>query len=232
MSLLYRLMSLSSTLSPLMAFVLRRYALRVDVKPDLKSKLSEWCSAVGTGFICAFEKEGDNEHVHLIIDSHKDIKQLRNSFTKKFTECTGNKGYSLKVCGDDFSAYVRYICKGSSSREPPVIWFHQGLDYSAQAIREAHEKYWVNNASLQENSRKRARVEKESIVDQVEREAKAQGLKGMDRVEVAKIYIRLFRDARKGINVFAARAVVNTVCCCLDRGDYAEEALATKIADL
>lgn len=215
-----------------MSLVVRKYALRVDCVEGLRCKLSKWCSEVGNGFICAFEKEGDNEHVHLILDSAKDIKQLRNSFTKKFPECTGNKGYSLKVCGDDFAAYIRYICKGVSSREAPVIWFHQGLDYSSQVIEEAHARYWVNNAALQENAAKRKRVEKESVVEQVEKEAKSKGLKGMDRVEVAKIYIRLFRDARKGINVFAARAVVNTVCCCLDRGDYAEEALATKIADL
>lgn len=90
--------------------------------------------------------------------------------------------------------------------------------------------YWVNNESLIENSKKRAKVEKESIVDQVEKEAKKKGLKGHDRVEIAKIYIRMFRDARKGINVFAARAIVNTVSCLLEGS--AEDLLAVKIADL
>lgn len=215
-----------------MSLLVKRYAIRVDCVPGLQAKLSKWCSEVGTGFICAYEKEGDNEHVHLILDSVKDVKQLRNSFTKKFPECTGNKGYSLKVCNDDFAAYIRYICKGASVDVGPVIWFHQGLDYGVCAIAEAHEMYWVNNASLQENSRKRAKVEGSSIVDQVEAEAKRLGYKGTDRVEVARIYIRLFKDARKGINVFAARAVVNTVCCLLDRGDTAQELLAAKIADL
>ena len=207
-----------------------RYALRVDVVPGLRPKLSEWLSGVAQGFICAREVEGDNEHVHLIIDSDRNIKQLRNSFTKKFPECCGNKGYSLKVCDDDFEAYIRYICKGASKESPPDIWCRQGLFYTEQMIVDSHSKYWVNHSALRENARKRIRVEDGNVVEQVEKEAKRLGLKGFDREGVAKIYIRLFRDARKGINVFAARAVVNTVCCLLEGSG--EDLLASKIADL
>lgn len=207
-----------------------RYALRVDVVEGLKDKLSEWLSSVATGFIVARELEGDNDHVHCIIDSTKSIKQLRNSFTKKFPECTGNKGYSMKVCDDDHDAYIRYICKGKDKDTPPEIWTRQGLDYTEAALQEAWKKYWVNNAALKENAKKRTRVETANIVEQVEKESKRLELKGFDREGVAKVYIRLFRDARKGINVFAARAVVNTVCCLLDGSG--EDHLAQKIAEL
>lgn len=212
-----------------------RYALRLDVQDNdsWRKRLSEWCSGNANGFIVAFEstgEEGENTHIHAILDSVKSIKQLRNSLTRGFPECVGNKGYSLKLCDDDYDAYIRYICKGVSDTEEPVIWCKQGLKYTAKDINDAWQMYWVNNKAIEENAKKRKRVEKESIVEQVEKLAKREGLKGHERVEVAKIYIRLFRDARKGINVFAAKAVVNTVCCLLDGS--AEDFLASKIADL
>lgn len=208
----------------------RNYALRFDVFEETKSKLSNWLSKNCDGWIVAYEEAGDNKHCHAILSSTRNLKQLRNAFVYTFSENAGNKGYSLKVCDDDHAAYIRYICKGGAADEPPVIWSHQGLLYTEETIKEAWQKYWVNNEAMKENSAKRAKVEKLNIVEQVEKAAKAKGLKGYERVEVAKIYIRLFRDARKGINVFAARAVVNTVCCLLEGSD--EDHLATKIADL
>lgn len=209
-----------------------RYALRLDVfdTDTFRKRVSDWLSASANAFLCVKELSNDNHHVHIIMDSVKSIKVLRSSLTRAFPECVGNKGYSLKVCDDDYDAYIRYICKGGSVDDPPVVWVKQGLRYSAADIADAHAKYWVNNAALVENSKKRARVEKESIVEQVEKEAKKRGLKGHDRVELAKVYIRMFRDARKGINVFAAKAVVNTVSCLLEGSG--EDYLASKIADL
>lgn len=206
-----------------------RYAIRLDVVDSMQPRVSKWLSEVGNGFICVKEVSGDNHHVHIILDSVKSIKVLRSSLVRTFPECVGNKGYSLKVCDDDYDAYIRYICKGEPG-VPPIVWCKQGLHYTAEHIEAAHEKYWVNNEALKENCRKRVKVEKENIVEQVEKLAKAAGLKGHDRVGVAHLYIRLFRDARKGINVFAARAVVNTVCCLLEGSG--EDYLASKIADL
>lgn len=209
-----------------------RFALRLDVEDNdsWRKRISDWLSGNGNGFICVKEVSGDNHHVHVILDSVKSIKVLRSSLTRAFPECVGNKGYSLKLCDDNYDAYIRYICKGEDVNTPPNVWVKQGLKYTAEDIHDAHQKYWVNNEALIENSKKRAKVEKESVVEQVEKEAKKLKLKGHDRVDVAKIYIRLFRDARKGINVFAAKAVVNTVCCLLEGSG--EDYLASKIADL
>jgi len=210
----------------------RKYALRVDVFEGFKSRLIAWLGIVALGWIVAYECEGLNKHVHLIVDSAYDIKKLRNSFTRTFSECVGNKGYSLKICDDDFDAYIRYICKGPDKELEPIIWSRQGLLYTDAAIKDAHSRYWVNNDALISNSKKRKAVEKENIVEQVEKEAKRMKLKAHERVEVAKIYMRMFRDARKGINVFAARAIVNTVCLLLEGSDSSESMLAQKIADL
>lgn len=212
----------------------RKYALRADVFDGFRARFIRWLTVIALGWIVSYEVAGgENCHVHVIFDSESDIKKVRNSFTRAFSECVGNKGYSLKLCDDDFDAYIRYICKGEDKDTPPVIWSRQGLDYTDQAIASAHQKYWVNNESIVENAKKRKRVEKDNICEQVEKQAKKLGLKAHDRVEVAKIYMRLFRDARKGINVFAARAVVNTVCLLLDDpNSCSETALAMKIADL
>lgn len=208
--------------------------MRADVYDGFRERFVRWLTTIALGWIVAYEVAGgENRHVHVIFDSESDIKKVRNSFTRTFTECVGNKGYSLKLCDDDFDAYIRYICKGGGKDIPPVIWSRQGLDYTDANIASAHEKYWVNNAAIVENANKRKRVEKDNICEQVEKLAKKASLKAHDRVEVAKIYMRLFRDARKGINVFAARAVVNTVCLLLDDPNAcSENALAMKIADL
>lgn len=210
----------------------RKYALRADVFEGFKQRLIKWLGVVALGWICAYEVSGDNKHVHLVLDSESDIKKLRNAFTRAFPECVGNKGYSLKLCDDDFNAYIRYICKGDGKDSPPVIWSRQGLDYTDPIIKVSHEMYWVNNDAIIANSKKRKAVEKENLVEQIEKRAKEMGLKAHERVEVAKIYMRLHRDARKGINVFAARAVVNTVCLLLEGADCSETFLAQKIADL
>lgn len=217
---------------PVLPTQARKFALRADVFDGFKARLCAWLSIVALGWIVAYECEGLNKHVHLILDSSYDIKKLRNSFTRTFTECVGNKGYSLKICDDDFDAYIRYICKGPDKDIEPIIWSRQGLLYTDEAIKAAHAQYWVNNEALITNSKKRKAVEKENIVEQVEKKAKELKLKAYDRVGVAQIYIRMFRDARKGINVFAARAIVNTVCLLLEGGDASETSLAQKIADL
>jgi len=211
-----------------------RLALRADVSDNMKERLSKFMSEQADGFIVAREVvEGENPHIHAILElGHgRTLKSVRSAWTRAFPECVGNKGYSLKVCDDDWSAYVRYICKGTKDT-PPVIWCWCGMDYNQDVIKSAWEKYWVNNAALEENRVKRVGVEKGNVIEQLEKVCKGKGFKGGDRKEVALEYIRMFRDARKGINVFAARAVVNTVCCLLDGGDSAAESLAWKIAEL
>lgn len=212
----------------------RKFALRVDVVDDaVKPALKAWLDKHSVGYICAEENpEGVNKHVHLILDSVEDIKKLRNSLVRALPQVAGNKGYSLKVCDDDWDGYMRYICKGLSKDDEPVIWYRMGLDYTDENIVAAWGRYWVDNDALKANSAKRQKVEKGNIVEQVEKICKDEGVKSFDREGVARVYMRLFRDARKGINVFAARAVVNTVCLLLDNPDCSETTLAQKIAEL
>lgn len=207
------------------------YALRADVigesfKEEFIAWIRQWDS-----YLVAYETaDGENPHVHAIIHTAHLLKKVRNSFTFKFKEHTGNKSYSLKKCDDEFEAYIRYMCKGTSVDDEPVIWGKCGLKYTAEVIKDAHGMYWVNNKAIQINKAKAIKVERLKPVELVEREAKKLGLKGFDREGIAKVYIRLWRDARKPINIYAARGVVNTVSLLLDGGS--EEDLARKIAEL
>jgi len=209
----------------------QHYALRMDVSAaeDEKARLSEWLSANGTGFLVVFEQAAnENDHVHVVLYTEKRLDALRKSFKRAFPEKTGNGGYSVKACDDDVDAYMRYMCKGADEHSQPEVWCRQGLEYSVEKVVSAHEAYWVNNAALQQNKRKR--VKTNTIVEELEQHCKRKGVTKGDRVAVAREYIRIYRDARKGINTFHAKAVINTVCILLDDTGRLEEELAQFIA--
>lgn len=207
------------------------FALRADVIGDsFQTDIVHWIRSFDSYLLVFETAAGENPHVHAVIHSQLKIKQIRNSFTYKFKQHSGNKAYSLKECDDEFDAYIRYMCKGSSEADAPIVWAQCGLLYTDECIKEAHGMYWVNNKALAKNKEAAKKVEKLKPVELVERECKRMEIKGFDREGIAKVYIRLWRDARKPINVYAARAVVNTVSCLLD--GCADDDLARKIADL
>lgn len=213
--------------------VSRQFALRADVRDGFREQLDAFLGKVADGFIVAYETaDGENPHIHAIFTSTKTLKANRSAFSRFCPEHKGNAAYSLKCCDDDFEAYIRYICKGKSRDSPPEIWTRQGLEFSDDVIARAHLAYYVNQDAVCANAVKRRKVEAGNVVEQVEQRCKELGLKGYERKEIAKVYISLFRDARKGINIYAAKAVVNTVACCLDGGDSAQEDLAYTISQL
>lgn len=211
----------------------RRFALRADVRDGFRPQLDSFLAKVADGYIVAHETaDGENPHIHAIFTSTKTLKACRSHFARFCPDHKGNQAYSLKECDDDFEAYIRYICKGADRNSPPEIWTHQGLDYSADVIAAAHLAYYVNQDAVKENAAKRRKVEGANIVEQVEQLCKAKGLRAHQREQIAGVYLDLFRDARKGINVFAAKAVVNTVCLLLEGNDCERRSLAIKIAEL
>lgn len=210
-----------------------RVAIRVDIKDGTKDLLARWLPKVAEGFLVCYEEAGENKHVHGILEcGTRKITAIRQCFRRDFEGYSGNGSYSIKVCDDNWRAFIRYICKGLSKDVPPVIWFKQGLDYTDEAIRRAHEDFYVSQRAVVESAERRSRIKKENLVEEIEKECKKRCIKGYDRVEIAKIYLNMFRDARKGVNLFAAKAVVNTVSMLLDGGDDAREGLARSIAEL
>lgn len=211
----------------------RQFALRADVTDGFRSQLEAFLTKVADGYIVAYETaEGENPHVHVILTSTRTLKAVRSHFSRFCPDHKGNAMYSLKVCDDDHEAYIRYICKGGGRTVPPTIWSRQGLEFSEESIAAAHLAYYVNQEAVIANAAKRKRVESANIVEQVESICKARGYKGFDRKAIAGVYLDLFRDARKGINIFAAKACVNTVCLLLDGSDCPRGELLIKISEV
>lgn len=209
-----------------------QYALRMDYDRTVdRGPLSNWLSANSARFLVVFETaEGENPHVHVILFSEKTLAALRASFKRAFEGKVGNGAYSLKLCSVDFEGYIRYMCKGVNAATGPHVEMRQGLEYTDDAIKAAHGMYWVNNDALL--AARRARAVKMDVVEAIEKECKDKGVRSHDRVEIAKIYIRMKVTAKKGINVFQARSVVNTVSILLDDSGERETELAGEIARL
>lgn len=211
-----------------------QFALRMDYDRDAdRGTLSHWVSANADRYLVVFETaDGENPHIHAIIHSTKTIATLRASFKRAFPTKTGNASYSLKKCDKEFRDYELYMCKGVDRDTPPVVEMRQGLEYTDEAIAEAHGKYWVNNAAIQQAREERKNALKLDIVEAVEKVCKEKGVRSHDRKGIALVYIRMKVRSKRGINLFQARAVVNTVSCLLDDTGDTEEDLASHIAQL
>lgn len=207
-----------------------RYALRADLSDGVASGLVAWLVVVATAYLVVKESHaGENPHVHVYMESDKKLAALRKDFQRKFPGNQGNAGYSMKECNDDIDAYGRYMCKGADKESSPDVIARQGLLYTDEWVKDMHDQYWVNNASLMSNKRKRANMG--NVVEKVELECKAKGVRFDDRKGIAMEFVKLYKESAKPINVFYARQVVNTVSVLLDDTGSAEDRLATEIAD-
>lgn len=206
------------------------FAFRMDFVDADKEPLVKWLDSSACSYLVVHEThDGENPHVHVVFHSGKKLSALRMDFKRKFPTKIGNGGYSMKECDDDVEAYMRYMCKGDSSDDAPVVLACQGLEYSSDKVAAAHAAYWVNNEALKSNAQKRKKLVKpQTVIEQLEAECKEKGYKTKE--QIAAWYIRKLRDARKPINIFSARAIVNTVWVLVDGSEAAIDQLANSIA--
>lgn len=212
-----------------------QFALRLDYKVEFYDRILSLLVLASRYFAVIEEgSEGQNTHIHAILYSDKTIASIRKAIQRLFPEERGNGFYSLKACDQDIDAYMRYMCKGVDSETMPNIFGYCGLDYSKSKITEWHEQYWVNNAALKVNKKKRKEAsEKGTITEILEQRCKKLKLKACEREKIAHEYIKMYVEWRKPINVFAARAVVNTVVAILEEEPGAQtNLLAFRIAEL
>lgn len=104
------------------------YTIRVMFLAISKEVFEDWIAQWGSYIAVEEDVGGDNHHSHAVIWSVKTTKQIRNSFTKRFPK-SGPGAYSLKAVHEVEGMY-RYICKGSSEGELPVVWLRHGIEYS------------------------------------------------------------------------------------------------------
>lgn len=210
------------------------YAFRMDyVRDSDRQRLSDWLSANFDSFLVVSEVvEGENPHVHGLLASTKKLDALRKSFKRAFEEKRGNGAYSLKECSEDPAGFMRYICKGQSVDDDPVVEFRQGVDYDEESVQAAHEEFYSAQAAHKRAARERAEF-KGNMVEAVEKICREEGVRAYDRKGIARVYIRQMKVLRRPINIFHARSVVNGVVVALDEEDSgASEDIVTAIANI
>lgn len=195
-----------------------QFALRFDGDHDVLPMLDHW----GGRYLVTREGvDTDNPHVHVFIDTDKDIRAIRKYIQR--AGVYGNGAYSLKACSSDYAGYLDYICKGESESLDPVVVGYQG--FTADQIKQFHANYYVTAESLAEARRKRKKLTSTTVVEEVLEECRNLGLRWTQEEELFRVYIRKYTSGMKGINVFHARQVIATVKCLLDPNGDAEEDL-------
>lgn len=183
------------------------FAIRVDIKDDGDGEhLCDFLSKYGS-YLVVEEYTDGNLHLHGYLRGSVTQKALRSKFLREFPSHTGNGAYSIKVC-DHAEGYITYMCKGEDVDTPPVVVGSMGLDVDAVKY---HIEYWATNAELKKRRRKKI---KGSMVDQLLQRVRSKKLSS--RHDISKEYIKMCLEANTGINVFSARAAVNTVACIQD----------------
>lgn len=198
-------------------------ALRTDKAVD---SVKAWLTSLNIGGFGVREVAGDNEHWHWLLETKEKVKKiqaLRVALTRAVPELKGNAGYSLTEIRD-VEKYERYMCKGNSSMEGPVVVWSQSLLYTPEKVAELHGDYWTSNREMA-TARKRLLPP----VDQVVATCKEAKIDWMDRTAISKAYIRLQVERKKGINIYQVKSSVNVIQCLLCPDDKAIDLLAEQV---
>lgn len=200
------------------------YALRVD--GDDSAKLAAVLAPLGA-YIIAREKakHGGNVHMHALLHTDENIKNVRNRIVRAYPGQGGNGWYSLTKC-QDVDKYERYLCKGDDDAEGPEIVGRQGIQFTDTWVAEKHKLFWDVHAQLLAASKKR----KVPVFDRVFQQCVDDRVSWRDDEAIAKKYIKALSEDAKGINLFAVRSQINLLKVRLCPNDDAIEALAVAVA--
>lgn len=198
-------------------------SMRIDHVEGALAAITAYLGETRYGGFGVEENSEGNRHYHFLLEGFnekKDVQAFRVAMTRKAPMLKGNGGYSISVV-KDLDKYARYICKGASSGESPVLVWRQSLKYDDGKIAALHDAYWEENRKL----KKRAAV---SMVDFVVDEAKRRAINWRERSALSKIYIDEMVARGKPLNMFAGKSTINTVQVLLCPNDDA----ARDFADL
>lgn len=198
------------------------YAIRLDGTDH--SKLTAFLDSDGGAYLVVRELAESNSHYHAIIHSKKKLPAFRSAFVRAVLDGQhGNGAYSITRV-KDIDKYERYMTKGDSEAELPVVVGRNGVKYNDEWVRETHDRYWKVNDEL--NAKRR----KLSMVEAVVCMAKEEKIAWSNREKLALLYIRELADRDKAINIFSVRSNLNLVQIKLCPDDTAIADLAAVVA--
>lgn len=191
--------------------------MRIDVPATYEEdSLVGWFETIPdvTGF--AMFEFGDwekelNPHIHAYVRTTLSARNLRNKIVRaSWRAGTGNGSYSMKICDPTKrDQYAAYCCKGSAKDEVPCIVWLSGWLYQESWVHDMHKRYWEANHQL------RAMPKTGNLVTKLLGLAKEQHVPWADKTRLAELFIEMQIANNKPINVFAAKAVCQTVSCLL-----------------
>lgn len=196
-------------------------ALRLDIlHDDNVQQLVGLCDSLGGSYWIVREGGVANPHLHVHLCTKTKLNAVRQAFKRRFPDHSGNGHYSIKQCDDDVEGYDRYLAKGESEGDDPIIIARQGLEFSLDSIRDWHTNYWKVNHELMKKRRKKLNG---AVSDQLLQDCLDKGIKS--RGGIGLCYLQLMKAANKPINTFAGKAAINTVWLALDEGTEARDVL-------
>lgn len=216
-----------STLAPSTTY---RYALRIDLDGVDAPAVAAFLGQHSDSHLVVREGGDDNPHTHAYLTSDKKLPAMRKAVQRFLSGDRGNASYSLKLCADDYSGYLRYMCKGESSGDLPDVVGRCGLEYTDEWVKTQHEEFWVNNVAITKARQKRKGMSGPTLLDQLEERVKERRVSWEKKTDLAREYIRMYKEMKKPINIHHARAVINTLQVVLCPDDSAIDALALQIA--
>lgn len=178
---------------------------RITVKGDLtaesaRQKLLACIHWMGGTYLIVREWAPEaGDHYHYILETPKEVKQMRNVLQRHFGK-VGNGVLSCKLVKQgDIARARRYLCKGDATHpdprgNPPHVVQSYGGEYTRLKIDEYHEAYWRQSAEVRANQNL-------SFTDQVLFEARQKGTCPSVR-EVAAIVVRLSVEQKRTLNAW------------------------------
>jgi len=200
-------------------------ALRLDIlHDDNVQQLVALCDSLGGAYWIVREGGTANPHLHVHLTTKTKLNAVRQAFKRRFPGHSGNGHYSIKQCDADVEGYDRYLAKGESEGDDPIIIARHGVEYSLDNIKDWHARYWAVNQELMKKRRKKLAG---AVTDQLLQACLDKGIKS--RGGIGLEYLQLMKEANKAINTFAGKAAINTVWLALDDGNEARDVLLQEL---
>lgn len=185
------------------------YALRVDISDNARrDSVVSWLAAHGS-YVLVQEGGTDNPHVHALLESTMAVRMLRQDLRRKLPFLVGNGDYSLTLARDA-EKYERYICKGESESELPVVVSRMGVAYTEAWVKERHSEYWQLQKDYKARH-KRKGLHSSTIVEKVEEICKNKNIRWDKEFDIGAEYLRLVSEGKKGVNIHQLRSTVKGV---------------------
>lgn len=184
--------------------------MRVDHVSDLTGeKLVKFCNKYYDEYLIIYEDKDGNEHYHVHGFTTCTMGTVRQQFRRMFPENSGNKGYELKECDDDVNAYLRYLAKGDSPDDMPVLIDYKGYEYDLDSL---HEQFWAEfndrNGTYDADFKKRKRLNNDELVKQAMQLVKDKMIDARDKPRIYLCLREVFKSHDRILNLYRARDYV------------------------